>query len=69
MYKQIVNPAHKYEVISLATLHNSTKAKRSNCVLNTDKLAREGIQIRPVKEAVKDCLEKYGENLNLQREN
>lgn len=34
-------------------------APRSNCVLNTDKLAQAGVVMRPVEEAVEDSLRKW----------
>ncbi|MBT7483998.1 dTDP-4-dehydrorhamnose reductase, partial [Candidatus Peregrinibacteria bacterium] len=34
------------------------KAPRSNCILDASKLANEGIKMRPVEEAIRDCLEK-----------
>ena len=59
MYREIVDPSFEYALISLDELYGFTKAKRSNCVLNTDKVAKEGIRMRPVREAVRDCLFKY----------
>ncbi len=58
MYKEIVDPEFKYEIISLEELEKITKARRSNCVLNTDKLTAEGIKMRPIEEAIRDCLER-----------
>ena len=63
MYKEIVDPEHKYEVISTDELETSlVKAARSNCVLNTDKLAAAGIELLPVRDAVRGALERYKEN-------
>ena len=59
MYKEIVDSSHNCEFISLNDLEKLVKAPRSNCILNTAKLENEGIYLRPVKEAVKDCLIKY----------
>ncbi|HCW32624.1 MAG: putative rhamnose biosynthetic enzyme 1-like, 3,5-epimerase/4-reductase [Candidatus Peregrinibacteria bacterium GW2011_GWE2_39_6] len=59
MYQEIVDPNFKFEVMSLEEMYQKYAiAKRSNCVLNTEKLANEGIQMRPIKEAIRDCLEK-----------
>lgn len=58
MYKKIVDPNFTYKIISLEELEKHTKAPRSNCILNTDKLAREGIKMRPIEEAIRDCLGK-----------
>ena len=57
MYKEVVNPNFTYTLIPTEML--KTKAGRSNCVLNTDKLAREGIHLAPVHEAVKKVLLNY----------
>ncbi|MFA5843052.1 MAG: sugar nucleotide-binding protein [Candidatus Gracilibacteria bacterium] len=60
LYKEIVDPNFKYTVIPLEELYskNYATAKRSNCMLNTDKLAKEGLAMRPIEAAVRDCLEK-----------
>lgn len=58
MYKEIVDPNFTYEIIPLEELEAHTKAGRSNCVLSTEKLEAEGIQMRPIEEAIRDCLEK-----------
>lgn len=64
IYREIVDPAHTCEFITLEQLHSMTKAERSNCVLNTEKLQKEGIQLRPVKEAVRETFEEYKQHLN-----
>lgn len=63
LYTQMVNPAYQYHLMSVDELHHITKAKRSNCVLNTDKLASEGIRLRPVEQAVQNCLRQYRQTL------
>ncbi len=63
MYKEIVDPAFTYEIFSLEEMEKITKAKRSNCGLSSKKLEAEGIKMRPVREAVRDSLIKYKENL------
>ena len=63
MYKQIVDPFYNFEILSLEELDNITKGKRSNCVLNTDKLKSEGINMPEIHNAVRTCLLKYKENL------
>lgn len=63
MYKEIVDSAYKYELFSLEELEKITKARRSNCGLSSRKLEARGIKMRPVKEAVRDALVKYKENL------
>ena len=45
-YKKIVNPNHKYELISLKQLEkNITKAKRSNCILDNSKAKSLGLSL------------------------
>ena len=65
-YKHIINPNHTYSIIPLDQLHAVTKAQRSNCVLNTEKLQKEGIMLRPVHDAVKTSLLTYKEHLTRQ---
>ncbi|HCI03464.1 MAG: sugar nucleotide-binding protein [Candidatus Peribacteraceae bacterium] len=62
MYKEIVDPAKEFAAITNDELLKIAKAPRSNCVLNTDKLKKEGIELRPVEEAVKDALEEIAKN-------
>ncbi|NOS67302.1 MAG: sugar nucleotide-binding protein [Candidatus Peribacteraceae bacterium] len=56
LYKEIVDPAHSSEKLTLENLGSVVKAGRSNCILSTDKLKGEGIEIRPVEEAVREAL-------------
>jgi dTDP-4-dehydrorhamnose reductase len=63
LYREIVDPEHTWEVISTKQLDRLTKARRSNCVLNTDKLAKEGVRLRPIEEAVRASLEEYKQRL------
>lgn len=68
LYKKEVNPKRKkFIVISNEQLHGFTlvKARRSNCILNTDKLQREGIKLKPVKERIVKLLREYKTNLGL----
>lgn len=59
MYQNIVNPNHKFSIMTLNELDNATKAKRSNCILSTNKLEREGITLPEIHLAVEECLLKY----------
>jgi hypothetical protein len=34
-------------------------ARRSNCILNSEKLARAGIKLRPIEEALDDALQSW----------
>lgn len=57
MYREIVDPNFSYTIIPTEMLH--TKAGRSNCILNTDKLEAEGIHLMPIREAVRNVLQSY----------
>ncbi len=63
MYKEIVDPSYSYELFTVEEMEKITKAKRSNCGLSVKKLQAEGIKVRPVREAVRDALYKYKQNL------
>jgi len=68
LYKKEVNPKRKkFMVISNEQLYGLTlaKARRSNCTLNTDKLQREGIKLKPIKERIVELLREYKVNLGL----
>lgn len=55
-YKKIVDPSHAFEPMPLQELGTVTRAGRSNCLLSTAKLAREGIKLQPVRMAVEAAL-------------
>ena len=57
LYAEIMDPAHRFERLTLDDLSTVVKAGRSNCVLSTAKLSGEGITLRPVEEAVKEALQ------------
>jgi dTDP-4-dehydrorhamnose reductase len=57
-YKKYV-PEHTYEIINEQELNSITLAKRSNCILNTDKLKKENIILTNTKEALEECMKKY----------
>lgn len=57
LYTEIVDPSFTYTIIPTNELH--TCAGRSNCILNTDKLTREGIILTPIKEAIIKVLKEY----------
>jgi len=59
LYRKIVNPAFSCEFISLERLEKMTLAKRSNCILSTEKLENAGIKLRNTQEALADCLQRY----------
>lgn len=60
----ILNEYKKYKhldfsVISEAELDNLTIAKRSNCIINTEKLNKAGFFLTPVEEALKETMATY----------
>lgn len=57
LYKEIVDPSHVFEGLSLEHLSNVVKAGRSNCYLSTEKLEKEGIHLRPIQDVAKEALE------------
>lgn len=57
LYKEIIDPAHVIEKLSLEHLSDVVKAGRSNCLLSIEKLEAEGIFMRPVEQAVRTALE------------
>ena len=56
LYREIVDPTHQFERLSLSHLSDVVRAGRSNCILSTEKLKGEGITLRPVEEAVREAL-------------
>ena len=56
MYKEIVDPSHDFERLTLDDLSDVAKTGRSNCILSTEKLAAEGLEMQPVEEAIKEAL-------------
>lgn len=56
-YKEVVDPSHTIERLSLDHIGDVVKAGRSNCKLSTAKLEKEGVTLRPVDEAVRHALQ------------
>ncbi len=56
-YRELVDNNFKYTIIDTKDL--KTKAGRSNCVLNTDKLQKEGIKLPDIYQAIEEILKKY----------
>lgn len=65
LYTKIVDPDHKYEVIPAEQLYSQglAKAERANCVLNTDKLQKEGIKLKPIQQRIVEVIKEYKQNL------
>jgi UDP-glucose 4,6-dehydratase len=61
-YKKYV-PNHKFEIIDENELDLLTSAKRSNCILNTEKLYNLGFQMMPSEQALKNCMFNYIKNI------
>lgn len=57
-YKKYV-PNHTFEIITEQQLDTITTAKRSNCLLNTDKLTSEGFYMTDSFQALENCMSKY----------
>lgn len=59
LYKEIVDQNFEYELMSLEEMYDRyAKAGRSNCILDNSKLKNEGIHMRPIDEAIRDCIVK-----------
>jgi dTDP-4-dehydrorhamnose reductase len=56
-YQELVDKNFKYTIIDTVDL--KTKAGRSNCVLNTDKLKKEGILLPDIHVAIEKILKDY----------
>ncbi len=55
-YREIVDPAYSFERITVEDMHSVVKAARSNCILSSDKLTREGLRLLPVDAALEEAL-------------
>lgn len=62
-YYQVYDPKHQFSIISEEELDKITKAKRSNCLLNTDKLRNAGFQMTNTEDALKECMRQYARNI------
>ena len=56
LYAEIVDPAHRFELLTEAELPGVVKTGRSNCILNTEKLEGEGITLRTAEEAAREAM-------------
>ena len=52
-------PEHQFEIITEGQLDQMTVAKRSNCILNTDKLKAAGFKMSSSEEALTECMAGY----------
>lgn len=56
-------PTHKFEIISENDLDKLTLAKRSNCILNSNKLRSAGYYMRSTEQALVETMKKYIQNI------
>jgi dTDP-4-dehydrorhamnose reductase len=52
-------PSHIFQIIDQVKLNRLTIAKRSNCLLNTDKLTSSGFYMTPSRQALQDTMRIY----------
>ncbi|MBP9869696.1 sugar nucleotide-binding protein [Patescibacteria group bacterium] len=64
LYREYVDPNHSCEWISNEELVSRGLAAkgRSNCILQSDRLAQLGIQMRPIEIALRDTMKKYADH-------
>jgi len=62
MYKEIVDPEFTWKNFTVEEQNKILLSKRSNNQLDTNKLKIWYPEVRPIKEAVRSCLEKIAEN-------
>lgn len=55
--------SHKFNIISELQLNSITKAKRSNCILNSEKLNSEGFFMNSSYDALESCMKNYIKNV------
>ena len=67
LYKKIIDPTHTFKIIKDEDLYSQdlATAKRSNCILNSDKLAFDGILLKPIDERIIEVLEEYKKNISI----
>jgi 3,5-epimerase/4-reductase len=56
MYRELVDPDHGFEPLPEESLGEVVKAGRSNCLLSTDRLSGEGVELPPVRQAAESAL-------------
>lgn len=68
LYRQYVDPTHSNEWITDNELVQRGLAVkgRSNCILQSDRLAKLGISLRPIDVALRDTMAKYAEHVHAQ---
>lgn len=61
LYTELVDPTHANEWITNEQIlaQGLVKSARPNCLLQDTRLPAIGIHLRPIEEALRDCMEKY----------
>jgi dTDP-4-dehydrorhamnose reductase len=61
LYREMVDPSHRYDLIRAEELvtRGLAAVARSNCVLAGDRLMKLGIRMRPIDVALRDAMERY----------
>ena len=59
MYREIVDPEHKYELVSREELLTTLKAGRSNCVLDASRLRDFFPDLPSAHKSMRECILKY----------
>ena len=64
LYRELVDPAHRTELIGEHELVSRGLAShgRSNCILANERLPALGIEMRPIQEALRDCMTRYAQS-------
>lgn len=67
LYEELVDPSHTNEWIKEEELLSQglVARKRSNNILQNTRLPELGIHLRPIDVALRDCMEKYAQNLGV----
>jgi 3,5-epimerase/4-reductase len=63
LYKEIVDPSHAFEKLSLADLSQVAKAGRSNCILSGEKAKSAGVTMLSTEEAARQAMESIKQEL------
>ena len=62
-YQEIVDPSFSFEIMSLDELDSITKAKRSNCVLSSNKREGAGYNMPSIMDRIPEIMEAYRESM------
>ncbi|OGJ53859.1 hypothetical protein A3D11_04075 [Candidatus Peribacteria bacterium RIFCSPHIGHO2_02_FULL_49_16] len=59
LYKKIVDPSHNVERLDANLLGSVTKTGRSNCLLSSEKLRTQGIELPDIHQRIREALKEY----------